>query len=176
MYFDLKLSRDRTFERLGRVVIELKEDACPKTAENFKQLCTGEKWIWLRSRVDFIESYRILCAKEAILRTITGREANLFTDEPSQTRTSIYHTTDQAFYPWRTPPEHERIPIFLVHCRRDAVLKRETHGVWTSRGRIFGRESVRIRRFAIRSAILRRFHRQVWYRRRAPPVRPPGRA
>ena len=43
MYFDLKLSRDRTFERLGRVVIELKEDACPKTAENFKQLCTGEK-------------------------------------------------------------------------------------------------------------------------------------
>ena len=43
MYFDLKLSNDRTFERLGRVVIELKEDACPKTAENFKQLCTGEK-------------------------------------------------------------------------------------------------------------------------------------
>merc|ERR1712216_988009 len=43
VYFDLKLSRDRTFERLGRVVIELKEDACPKTAENFKQLCTGEK-------------------------------------------------------------------------------------------------------------------------------------
>ena len=49
--------------------------------------------------------------------------------------------------------------------RRDAVLKRQTHGVWTSRGRIFGRESVRIRRFAIRSAILRRLHRQVWYRR-----------
>merc|ERR1712216_156147 len=43
VYFDLKLSRDRTFERLGRVVIELKEDSCPKTAENFKQLCTGEK-------------------------------------------------------------------------------------------------------------------------------------
>jgi len=43
VYFDLKLSNDRTFERLGRVVIELKEDACPKTAENFKQLCTGEK-------------------------------------------------------------------------------------------------------------------------------------
>jgi len=43
VYFDLKLSNDRTFERLGRIVIELKEDACPKTAENFKQLCTGEK-------------------------------------------------------------------------------------------------------------------------------------
>ena len=43
MYFDLKLSNDRQFERLGRIVIELKEDSCPKTAENFKQLCTGEK-------------------------------------------------------------------------------------------------------------------------------------
>ncbi|CAL6285261.1 unnamed protein product [Bathycoccus prasinos] len=43
VYFDLKLSNDRQFERLGRVVIELKEDSCPKTAENFKQLCTGEK-------------------------------------------------------------------------------------------------------------------------------------
>jgi len=43
VYFDLKLSNDRQFERLGRIVIELKEDSCPKTAENFKQLCTGEK-------------------------------------------------------------------------------------------------------------------------------------
>lgn len=43
VYFDLKLSNDRQFERLGRIVIELKEDSCPKTAENFKQLCSGEK-------------------------------------------------------------------------------------------------------------------------------------
>ena len=38
VFLDLKWGN----RRMGRVVISLRKDACPKTAENFRALCTGE--------------------------------------------------------------------------------------------------------------------------------------
>ena len=42
--FDLDLTHncDVPFLALGKVVIQLRSDVCPKTCENFRQLCTGE--------------------------------------------------------------------------------------------------------------------------------------
>ena len=39
VYLDIKWGN----RRMGRVVISLRKDACPKTVENFRALCTGEK-------------------------------------------------------------------------------------------------------------------------------------
>ncbi|KAF9920786.1 cytochrome P450 cyp2 [Linnemannia zychae] len=39
VYFDI--TKDGT--PMGRIVMELRADVCPKTAENFRALCTGEK-------------------------------------------------------------------------------------------------------------------------------------
>merc|ERR1711931_143642 len=38
-YFDIEANG----EKLGRIVMELRADVVPKTAENFRALCTGEK-------------------------------------------------------------------------------------------------------------------------------------
>ncbi|ORX75950.1 hypothetical protein BCR32DRAFT_249133 [Anaeromyces robustus] len=39
VYFDVTANN----QSLGRIVMELYADVCPKTAENFRALCTGEK-------------------------------------------------------------------------------------------------------------------------------------
>ena len=39
VYFDLTADG----HKLGRVTMELRSDIVPKTAENFRALCTGEK-------------------------------------------------------------------------------------------------------------------------------------
>jgi len=39
VYFDVKIG----IRHIGRIVIELRKDVVPRTAENFRQLCTGEK-------------------------------------------------------------------------------------------------------------------------------------
>ncbi|EFJ50077.1 hypothetical protein VOLCADRAFT_80339 [Volvox carteri f. nagariensis] len=42
VYFDIKLGRYGDATPLGRIVMELKADVTPKTAENFRQLCLRE--------------------------------------------------------------------------------------------------------------------------------------
>ncbi|CAD7959629.1 unnamed protein product [Amoebophrya sp. A120] len=39
VYFDMAIGGNSC----GRIVMELRADVCPKTAENFRALCTGEK-------------------------------------------------------------------------------------------------------------------------------------
>ncbi|KAJ4836802.1 hypothetical protein Tsubulata_027448 [Turnera subulata] len=39
VYFDIEINK----EPMGRMVMELDAMSCPKTAENFRALCTGEK-------------------------------------------------------------------------------------------------------------------------------------
>ena len=41
VFFDVTIGG----EKAGRITMELFSDICPKTAENFRALCTGEKGV-----------------------------------------------------------------------------------------------------------------------------------
>ena len=51
VYFDITIGG----QAAGRVVMELFADVTPKTAENFRALCTGEKGVGKNSKVALIE-------------------------------------------------------------------------------------------------------------------------
>jgi hypothetical protein len=48
VYFDMEIGGKPS----GRITMELRADVAPKTAENFRALCTGEKVLTTRSFVD----------------------------------------------------------------------------------------------------------------------------
>lgn len=43
VFFDMVVQQQSGNQKLGRIIMELRADKVPKTAENFRALCTGEK-------------------------------------------------------------------------------------------------------------------------------------
>ena len=97
----------------GPRVIELKEDACPKTAENFEQLCTGEK-DWIAESFHVIPNF--MC-QGGDFTNDNGTGANLYGRTFPDENFDLPHN-GPGILSMAAQPEHERSQFFCAPSRR----------------------------------------------------------
>ncbi|RVE66143.1 hypothetical protein OJAV_G00123580 [Oryzias javanicus] len=83
VFFDISIDGANA----GRIVMELRADVVPKTAENFRALCTGEKGLATKAPLSIASSLSS-CARAETSPTTTAPEASPSTGRSSPTRTS----------------------------------------------------------------------------------------